>query len=82
MIGPNTHLFVIDKFNNLFEVYSKDEKVEGENRKYKRKLGKDKPIASYYDEKDRQVIVVYANSITEARNDYHNNFSVNGVYNL
>jgi hypothetical protein len=48
MLGNSTRLFVLDKENNLYDIYSKDEKAEGENRHYKKKLSIDKVINCFY----------------------------------
>jgi hypothetical protein len=80
-MANKTPLFVFDREFNLYEVYQKDEMVEGENRSYRKKINIESVVNSHYDESMQNLMIISKNTINQVRNDKNNNFNiVNGIF--
>lgn len=80
-MANRTPLFVVDHTFSLYEVYSKDQLSEGENRSYKKKVTVEEVVSSFYDEELQNLMIISKNIITQVRNDKNNNFNIlNGIF--
>jgi len=79
-MGSKTSLFILDNDYNIYEMFERDKEKEGENSSYRKKITAENTVGCFYDESQRNLMVVGRNSINQIRNDGHNNFNViNGI---
>jgi hypothetical protein len=68
-------VFQISDAGFMFELYFNDEKLEGENRNYKRKINFERIVGALFDEEKRVVLVWSDTKVLQIKNDGANNFS-------
>jgi hypothetical protein len=64
----------------MYELYTKSEEADGENKLYRKKVSVREPVGYFYDEEMRSVMALSSTMLSQIRNDGNNNFnSINKV---